>query len=267
MRPCPEYSRFGDKEFEKQVWKGVLLLALTIVPMYYFTEGVAIPYKVKMSFEGYLPILGVGEGKADVNGTFEVTGKPNFSAEVKLTAFDVNFNGGKIPIDLDDAQKYVPGGAFTYTGSGMVSGWNPPLPSAPIKVPGLDLKHLPEVLFLPIAFPVGGCEIGKSFMFSVPLSGGVADYTVTPAAGSVFNFKIHQTYSDFEDDANQVVAEKDAALKVVTEVVGAGTGTFGSKSGRFLEFHIDDVSTSMATDVQTKKVTTRNLNRHMDVKS
>jgi len=99
--------------------------------------------------------------------------------------------------------------------------------AAPIRVPGLDLKHLPEVLFLPIAFPAAGWLM-ESLSLSRYSLGGEADYTVTSigSAGATgvysasYEFKVHQTYSDFEDDANQVVPEKDAAARVVTDVVG-----------------------------------------------
>jgi peptidoglycan hydrolase-like protein with peptidoglycan-binding domain len=252
----------------------VLLLALVSALTYRFPIGQPVTYQADMKFDGYLPILGIGQGKAEVKGTFEVVGKTETSARAKLTAFTVTFNGEKVPIDLDDAQKYVPGGTFTYSPTGQVSSWDAPTVVAPIRVPGLDLKHLPEVLFLPIAFPPAGIDDGKSFTLSLSLSGGKADYTVTlTGAGATngadltsFMFKVHQSYSDFEDDANQVVPERDAAAKVTTDVVGSGQGTFSSV-GRFTSFTIDDVATSAAMDLQSKKVTRRKLARHLVVTS
>lgn len=241
------------------------------MPSYRFPVDHPVVYRADMKFDGYLPILGIGQGKATVHGLFEVAGKSDNTAAVKLTDFSVTFNGEKIPIDLDDAQKYVPGGTFTFEPNGQVSRWDSPTPTAPIRVPGLDLKHLPEVLFLPVAFPRDGVEAGKSFTFTLPLSGGTSDYTVTPGAGDAdsvpVSFTVHQTYTNFEDDANQVVAEKDAALKVSTEVVGNGTGVFSIKAGRFTKYSVSDVATSVATDVQSKKATTRKLSRTLTVTS
>src|SRR5579862_4826740 len=158
-----------------QVHQIVLLLALLAAPTYRFPVGRPVTYQANMQFDGFLPILGIGLGKAEVKGTFEVAGKSEASASVKLTAFTVTFNGEKVPIDLDDAQKYVPGGTFTYAPSGHVDAWDAPKVAAPIRVPGLDLAHLPSVLFLPIEFPDGGVKGGDSFKFSLPLSGGTAD--------------------------------------------------------------------------------------------
>lgn len=249
----------------------MLALALLLSPVYRFPVARPVTYEARMRFDGYLPILGIGKGKATVTGTFQVTGMTDSSASVKLTAFTVTFNGEKVPIDLDDAQKYVPGGTFTFSPEGLVSAWDAPTPNAPIQVPGLDLKHLPQVLFLPVAFPTAGVEAGRSFTFSIRLSGGAADYTVTPETerGDSLQFvlKVHQSYRDFEDDANQVVAEKDAAFDVATDVAGSGTATFDSKLGRFVKYELDDLATSIATDVQTKKVTTRRLKRHLEVTS
>ena len=251
----------------------MLLLGLVLAQTYRLPVGQPVTYQADMRFDGFLPILGVGQGKAEVKGTFEVLGKTTNSASAKLTAFSVTFNGEKVPIDLDDAQKYVPGGNFTFLPTGQVKSWDAPQVAAPIRVPGLDLRHLPEVLFLPIEFPDAGVEMGKGFKFSLPLSGGPAEYSVRLAGGGGsngagflgFEFTVHQTFSDFEDDANQVVEEKDAAAKVVTDVVGKGEGVFSF--GRFTKYSIDDVSTSSATDLQTKRVSTRKLSRHLEVTS
>ncbi|MHB8634959.1 MAG: hypothetical protein ACYC96_00630 [Fimbriimonadaceae bacterium] len=249
----------------------MLFLGLLLTPSYRFPVATPVTYHAEMRFDGFLPILGIGQGKAEVGATFEVVGKTAKSAAVKLTAFEVKFNGEKIPLDLDDAQKYVPGGTFTYAPNGMVSAWDAPTVAAPIRVPGLDLKHLPEVVFLPIAFPAAGIEEGKSFSFSLPLSGGTADYTVTPGAATAdtttFALTFRERYRNFEDDANQVVQEKDAAASVATTVTGTGSGVFDTNLGRFTEFEMDDVATSKATDVQSKKVTNRTLTRHLQVKS
>ena len=247
------------------------MLGLLVTLTYRFPVSQQVIYQADMKFDGFLPILGVGQGKAEVRGTFAVVGKSDNSASVTLTAFEITFNSEKIPIDLDDARKYVPGGTFTYTPAGSVSAWDAPMVTAPIRVPGLDLKHLPEVLFLPMPFPTVSPEEGETFTFSMPLSGGTSKYVVTRGPGAAdavaFTLNVHQNYGDFEDDANQVVAERDAALRVDTDVVGTGTGLFNLALGRFTKFTIDDVATSTATDVQTKKISTRKLTRHLEVKS
>ncbi len=249
----------------------MFLLPLLLAPVYRFPVDKPVTYQADMRFEGFLPIMGIGEGKATVHGTFEVAGKNEGAASVKLTGFEVTFNGAKVPIDLDKAQEYVPGGTFTYAPNGVVSKWDSPGVTAPIRIPGLDLRHLPEVLFLPVAFPEAGVEVGKSFMTMATLSGGTADYKITPIAVDgetvTVSLKLHQSYSGFEDSANQVVSEKDAEAKVSTEVEGSGSGVFSMKLGRFTKFTVDDVATTQATDLESKKTTTRKLSRHMDVTS
>lgn len=249
----------------------MLALLALLTPAYRFPVGKPIDYKVHVAFDGFLPILGVGVGTAVIDGTFQAQGQSDGAVKAGLTDFKLVFNGAEIPIDLDDAQRYFPDGSFKYAPDGELKNWKSPKVLAPVRVPGLDAEHLPEIAFMPVVFPASGVEVGKSFAFSRVLSGGDAQYKVTPtkATGSELDvdFTVHQSYSNYEDSANMVVGKKDAVAQVETMVDGKGAAVFDLTLGRFRSYTLDDNAVSHATDLDSGKTTERRLKRHFEIVS
>jgi hypothetical protein len=245
----------------------LVALALLSGLAYKFPVGSPIEFHLTVSLDGYLPLLGVGEGKAKVEGTFEVVGKDATTATSSLKAFSVTFNEGKLPLDLDDAKAYFPDGKFGFTPEGKMTKWDGVGKAAPIRFPGIDVEHFPELVYLPLEWVAPS---GADSTFTREMSGGKVEWHFTPQGdieGSKPRFAVTliQTFSSLEDTANQVVKQEDAVARVETRVTGKGTLVFDRVNGRVDSLGMDEESVGQATDLTTKQVTTRKLKIRFEV--
>ena len=79
------------------------------------------------------------------------------------------------------------------------------------------------------------------------------------------DIKLKQAYDNFEDEAKNVVKEKDAVSKVHTVVNGTGTIDFDLKKGMVTSSKVEADSVSNATDIKTGNVTERKLKTTLKV--
>ena len=252
------------------------IVALSLTPIAYgLTPGKTTPYYIRIGLNGFLPVLGGKQGSAQVDLTVNVQGlQPDptgdSQASSDLTDFHVKFNGAEFPVDLETAKNYFPKNTVAFTPLGHVDKNDAPDIQLPVHLPGLDPKRFPDISYLPIEFPVGGVEEGKSWSFKKPFEGVDLNYTITPTHvdDDQVQMKIDLTQHDeyFEDGTGGVITDpKNAADKVVSDLSGGGTATFDRKRNLVSAVSIKMQTVSKATDLQTKKETPRMLDTTLDV--
>lgn len=251
------------------------MLPLAILLTYVFTPQTKLTYDAKVTFEGFIPILGGQQGKVEVKMMVEVKGgEPkggNLTASSKLNTIELIFNGEKLPLTLEIVEEFFPKTNITLTPLGKVLTSDAPDKRLPVKLPGLDAKRFPDITYLPLEFPASGIQLDKPFKFTKSFGDSPVLYTVTPTkideASVEFKVELRQDYTVLEDETSEVVkVEADAISIVKTEVIGAGTITFNRKQGAVQAMKIESTAESIVTDLVTKKVTKRKLKTILDVK-
>jgi len=250
-------------------------VALSLTPIAYgFSPGTTNTYYVRVGLNGFLPLLGGRDGQAQVDLTVAVKGltpeSGNQQAMSDLTDFHIKFNGAEFPVDLETAKGYFPKNTVLFTPQGHVEKNDAGDESLPVRLPGLDKKRIPDITYLPIEFPMGGIEEGKSWSFKKTFDGADLNYTITPTSvkDDTVQLKIDLSEHDeyYEDDANAVVPSEDkAAAKVVADLTGGGTATFDRKLNLVSSVSIKMENLSKSTDLKTKEVTPHSLTTTLDI--
>jgi len=137
-----------------------LIAALTIAT-YSPPAAEGWTYRVRLTFDGDLPLLGGQRGKAEVLLGLRAESTPAseaLAARIEPQAFEIRFNGEPLPLTLDDARPYLPPTTLRYSPSGKVLSNDAPEPNIPVRIPGLHPKRLPETVLLPIELPEGAID-------------------------------------------------------------------------------------------------------------
>lgn len=253
----------------------MLLLSLLTLIAYKFPVGVHLDYRVRVSFDGYLPILRGGQMLADLEMGVDVRGVApdsdgleTISSEIKT--FKLTLNGAATPFGPSNIKSFFPKTTIEATPQGRQIKTDAPNVRMLIHLPGLDVKRFPDITYLPIEFPAAGIEEGKAFNFQKPFGDGPVNYEVTPthiASDRVsLDIKLSQTSVNFEDANRAPTDEGHAVRKVEATVSGVGTATFDMKRGLITDLQIEANSVGQATDLQTHAVVDRKLKTTLSVK-
>lgn len=219
-----------------------MLTLLAVIALSYKVPSTPIEYSMKVDFAGYIPVLG-GQENADCNVAMGFTvnslsadkdGNPQ--AVFDLTAVEIKFGGAPLPFDLDSVRPYFPKNTISHTANGKILKTDAPDIQLPVRLPGLDVKRIPDITYMPIEFPADGVEVGKTFEFKKQFGDSEVSYKVTPQkleGGTLFlDLTMSQTYETMEDEAKNVtIKPEDAASKVRTAVTGSGTVQFDVARG------------------------------------
>lgn len=222
------------------------MIAVSILPLA-FAYALSAPadYQLKIIFDGYLPIFGGMQQKAQVELSLRVTPETADGALKAKTALKnltlslLDQTTGKFEpfnIGLSAVKEYFPDSTITYLASGEVKSTTAPAFNLPVRLPGLHTQHLPEVTFLPLVFPASGCEPGKPFTFERKFGESLVTTTATYAGketkGEQFDLSVTQTYQTLEDEFKNPVSDKaKAKTEVRTKVTGTGTVWFSGPNG------------------------------------
>ena len=159
-----------------------LIASAALIPVAY-TLPPAKPatYSVQVSFDGYMPVLGGQEGTAQADLEFSVQGlapdsQGNPQASTELQGLKFAFNGANLPLDIEKAKAYFPKTTLSITPQGKVLKTDAPNVSLPIRLPGLDIKRIPDLTFLPVEFPLNGIEAGGVWSFKKLFGDSEVDY-------------------------------------------------------------------------------------------
>jgi hypothetical protein len=247
-----------------------LLIAAALTPIAYgFKEDVKLTYEFSATFEGFIPILGGQEGKAEVQTTLAVTGvKADEAGNARMSsdimAATILFNDAPLPLTLDSVKGFFPKTTITVSPFGRTLKTDAPDVSVPVKLPGLDAKRFADLTYVPIEFPETGIEAGKSWTFKRTFDGSDMTYdcTATEISDSSVkvSIKVGQSYETLEDESVSIVKDvKDAANRVKTTMVGDGVAEFDRKLGFFRAYSIKAVADSVVTDIKTNATKSRKL--------
>lgn len=236
---------------------------------YSLPEGRVLQYEMAVSLDGYLPIFGGQEAKAELALGVKVSGlsadaEGNARASSELTAVKVTFNGAEMPFGVANVQTYFPKTTISLSPLGKVLKSDAPTGSLPVRLPGLDIKRFPEISFLPLELPEGGLAEGKSWTFARTYNGvpmayqaqvkgmkeGVAEVSVT----------VDQSATWFETASKQTAAAKEgAASEVKTRLTGKGSVFFDSARGMATKVDMELSATDEVTDLKSGQKKERKL--------
>lgn len=167
-------------------------------------------------------------------------------------------------------KSFFPKTTLSYSPEGKVLKNSAPDLQLPVRLPGLDVKRLPETIFMPVEFPAGGYELGKAFTYEKDFDDSKVHYTVTPQKleGNTLSVLVttKQEFEILEDEAKALTKNsEDAAWRVKTTANGKGTATF-DVSGKFLkEMNLVADSESIASPLQGGSSETRKLKTTLKV--
>lgn len=236
---------------------------------YAFPEGRTLQYDMSVSLDGYLPIFGGQEAKAELALGVKVSGLApdsdgNARACSELVAVKVMFNGAEMPFGVANVQTYFPKTTISLNPLGKVLKTDAPTGSLPVRLPGLDIKRFPEISFLPLELPEGGLAEGKAWTFSRTYNGvpmayqaqvramkeGVAEVAVT----------VDQIATWYETANKQTAASKEgAASEVKTHLTGQGIVSFDTGRGVATKVEMDLKAADEVTDLKTGSKKERTL--------
>ena len=246
-----------------------MLTTILAGTLFYSLQVQPLAYQVGVELNGFLPLFGGQDGKVNIDLTVKLAGntgeKPGtLRVTHELTDASLKFNDAVLPVGLDNVKSYFPKATTTLDLLGNVLASDRPELKVPITLPGLDVKRVPELVYLPVVFSKSETVQNASWKFDRAYAGGPISYECKlanlTAEKATIDIKLSQKYTTYEDeDLNQVNSKAGAKIEVVTSMQGTGKAIFQLKTGAFESFEIKSISSGIATDLQTKKSTTRKL--------
>lgn len=251
-----------------------MVAAVVVSAAYGFQPSTVLDYKVDVVFDGFLPILGGNEGKAEVGMAVRVNGlaaeEGALRASNEMTAFTIKFNGASLPLTLENAVEYFPKTTVSLTPQGKITKSDAPNISLPVKLPGLDVKRFPDITYLPVELPVGGMVEGQPWTFTKSFGDADLVYTcqLEKVAGSLatIGVTVKQEYTVFENDFMEVVKERaDAVAEVKTVMNGKGTVVFDTSGGFVRSVKMANASVSTGKTFEGGEAINRRLDSTLNV--
>ena len=251
------------------------LLALALATAEYKIEPAAKhAYVMDAEFNGFLPILGGNEGKAEIRMGVAVTGESKSENELKIaseiSSFSIKFNEAPLPLGLDAVQDFFPKAVVTINKQGKVLANTAPNTPLPVRLPGLDPRRMPDITFVPLEFSSEEIKPGLSWKFDRDFSGAPLAYTckVESVEGDVatVSVAVKQEFTALENDGLEVVKnEADATASVKTEMTGEGRVWFNLAGGYALGSEMRNVAISTVTPLKQGKKGERRLTTRLSV--
>ncbi|MBS1713976.1 MAG: hypothetical protein JST30_06530 [Armatimonadetes bacterium] len=246
---------------------GVVVAIPLFALAYGFGPGTKLTYDANVTFEGFLPLMGGNEGKVDVKMAVAVAGAEPVEGYLKSTSeikeFDVSFNDAKLPLDLSNVTELFPKTTITLAPTGRIATTDAPDKKLPVRLPGLDVKHFPDVTYVPIELP-SHPEAGVKWTFAREFGSAPIDYEceLGEKTGDLqrVKVKLKQSYRDFESKALETVKEEsDAEWDVTTTMNGEGWVDFDTVRGAVSQFEIKNTAIGQAKNLKTGKTSERKL--------
>lgn len=245
------------------------------VGTYKFDTTTKLDYDVVVVFNGFLPLLGGNEGKAEVDMDVQVKGldreADNLRATSELTAFEIKFNGAKLPLDIESAKGYFPKTMISLTPTGKIVKTDAPNISLPVRLPGLDVKRFPDITYLPIELSGEELKVGGKWEFSrmfgdSPMSYSCTVTTIKEQYASIA-VTVKQEYEVMEDESLEIVKDPVYAVnKVKTVLNGKGTVIFDMAKGVTRSVTMQNTSISTVTPIKSGESSERKLDSTLTVK-
>jgi len=232
-------------------------------------------YSVEMAFEGFIPILGGQEGKAELQLGLMVSNQPangeHLVISTELTEAKLKWNGADLPIEFADFQEFLPKSNTELLANGKFVSTTAPVKDVPFKLPGLDAARMAELSAFPIEFPLGPVKPGDQWNFIKVLSGSEVAYRATLGlvtdSSATINFTTSQKYEVLENAAVEVVTDPaDAEYKVSTESTGVGLMKFNREHMVLDSYELKSQITSKVVAISGGETTTRKMSSILRIK-
>jgi len=253
----------------------ILAYAVLSTPIrYVIPVGTPLRIDVKVTFDGYLPVLGGVNGKTTVDLRVGVSGLPvdekgNPQAVSEIEDMKISLNGGVLPLGPKNIAEFFPRTTISFSPEGRMLKTDAPDKKLPVQLPGLDAKRFPDITYLPIEFPTTGIEVGKAFTFQKDFGPHRAAYEVTPVSIDedqiTLNVKVQQSWTSWEDARKNPVAESEAKAELKANTAGKGTAVFDRKRGLVREAKIEADTATVVKDLATGAETRRDLNTTLEI--
>ena len=237
--------------------------------VYGYAPGSVTSFDVKVDFEGYLPLLGGKNGKANVEMRVLAAGiasdKPGLQhVESQIESLSVKLNSTQLPLTKSSIESFFPKATVVIEPTGKVLENTAPKKKLPVKLPGLDSQRFPDISFLPIQFSDKQIGADGTFTFTKKFNGSDVAYKVTLVGMDkdlvTFKLDLNQDSTEYEDDFKNPVEEESAAtFSIKSHLTGTGIAVFDTKRHLFKSTKIEATNDSNVTQIKTQVVTTRQL--------
>ena len=251
-------------------------------PQYIFSSKSPAYYQVSLKFDGFVPVFGGQKGDATAKFDLEVkptapqTASPDSAKAIitvlaSLKSFALSFNGALLPVSLKDALKFFSPTRYSFMPDGSKLTVFGAVKLPPVRLPGLDMAHVPRLSFLPCELPT---VAGQLLTYSEPIPGGSENVTVSfhPDAtrSGMLDFAIQENSKStyLQDVADQVVTDRanaDAEVKMVD--TGKGSGKFDVGKHQFVSFTMTDDIVSTVHSLHDGTVLQHHLKRTVLIQS
>lgn len=206
-------------------------------------------YDVQVVFEGHVPVslFQATEQKVKVEWTLSVERKGPQGQDLIALAFSlVEFSLHlwdpeegkfvKMPFGLESVKEFFPGAEVHITPRGTVKRTTAPRVEFPVRLPGLDSQHIPDVTFLLLEFPEHPVDKDAIWNFTRSIPDAPLECTVTykgeGEGKESFLLMVKQLYVTLEDENYNIVKEnREAKVRVESEMVGTGHIEFSGEKG------------------------------------
>ncbi|MEI7578249.1 MAG: hypothetical protein WCK51_15280 [Armatimonadota bacterium] len=251
---------------------------IPIALAYAFASGQSVSFDVNVQFEGWIPIFGGREGKANVSLTVVANplspshvGLPVCEIESTISKIDAEAFGVQLPLNSTNVDQFFPKAIATFDLQGVVVKNTAPAIKMPAKLPGLDSQRLPEISFLPLVLPKTDIKEGESYLFSRTYSGQEFKYTVTLVkqneSGADLTIKLVSTRDGFEDAyGNTLETSKGAKKKSRSDLDGTGSAHFSKTLGSFDKVEVETTETTTTEPLAGGKQTVKKLKTTLKIK-
>ncbi len=240
------------------------MMILNVLCLTVFTYGLpngASQYDLTLLYDGYLPFLGGFEQKAKVDISLSVEPKGAGEATTSLrtlSAYLSNLETGEwvaLPFNEQSAKDLFPTSTIKFDPSGRISATSMPKTELPVRLPGLDLQHIPDITFMLLELPAEPVEVGDTWSYSRRFGDSTvfydAKYDGEDETGHRFRLTLRQDYETKEDENNNPTLEaKDVAQIVRTKVTGDGTVWFKGPKGWIVRAEVNAEAVSSVYNVK-----------------
>lgn len=238
---------------------------------YAFVIGTSASFDVNVQFEGWIPIFGGREGKANVNMTVVATAQKSDEVESYISKIEAEAFGVQLPLNSSNVDQFFPKATAVFDATGMVTKNSAPAIKMPAKLPGLDSQRLPEISFLPLVLPKAELKKGEVYTFSRSYGGQDFKYTVTlgeeAESGATFSLKLASKRDGFEDAyGNALETEKGAKKKAHSDLEGSGTARFNKAVGGFDKVEVETIEVTTTEPISGGKKTDKKLRTTLKIK-
>lgn len=238
---------------------------------YSFVVGQPVSFDVNVRFEGWIPLFGGREGKANVNMTVVANAIRDGEVESSISKIDAEAFGVVLPLNSNNVDQFFPKATAVFDASGVVTKNTAPAIKMPAKLPGLDSQRLPEISYLPLALPRKELAKGESYTFTRSYGGQDFKYTATLTDNSEtaadFKIQISSQRDGFEDAyGNAAETEKGAKKKTRALLDGTGVAHFSKTLGSFDTVEVTTTEVTTAAPISGGKETSKTLKTTLKIK-